>query len=123
MVMPALALAPMPDFTGLTVPFRSAEEAWFWTASALVARREGARVVANAGLTPRPCEPDDVVRVVSELFRRGRIQAAHAEAMQRWGERGYAPEAGRSTERRAAELWREAMAWLDWPLRSKGIVA
>ena len=121
--MPALALAAVPDFTGLTVPFRDSEEAWFWTASALVARREGARSVANAGVMPRPCEPDDVVRVLGELFRRGRIRAEHAEALQRWGERGYAPEAARPAERRAAELWCEAMAWLDWPLRSKGIVA
>jgi hypothetical protein len=126
--MPALALsapatASFPDFTGLTVPFRSAEEAWFWTAAALTARREGARIVANAGAMPRPCEPDDVVRVLGELFRRGRIRAEHAEALQRWGERGYVPEARRPAERRAAELWREAMAWLDWPLRSKGIVA
>ena len=122
--MPALAFATFPaDFAGLTTPFRSAEEAWFWTASALLARREGARVVANAGRTQRPCEPDDVVRALGALFRRGRIRAEHAETLQRWGERGLAPDPSRPAERRAAELWREALAWLDWPLRTKGIVA
>jgi hypothetical protein len=122
--MPALAAAAFPaDFAGLTTPFRSAEEAWFWTAAALLARREGARIVAHAGKMQRPCEPDDVVRALDELFRRGRITTAHGEVLRRWGERGLAPDGGRPAERRAALLWREVMAWLDWPLRSKGIVA
>jgi hypothetical protein len=121
--MAATARAFPADFAGLTTPFRSAEDAWIWTAAALAARREGARTVANAGRVCRPCEPDDVVRCLDDLFRRGRITTGHAEILRRWGERGAAPEASRPAERRAALLWREAMAWLDWPLRSKGIVA
>jgi hypothetical protein len=39
-----------------TEPFRSAEEAWFWTMAALMARREGARYTANRGRFSRPCE-------------------------------------------------------------------
>jgi hypothetical protein len=121
--MNAVARAFPADFTGLTTPFRNAEEAWFWTATALVARHDGARVVAHAGRVCRPCEPDDVVRCLDELFRRGRITTRHAEILRRWGERGLVPNAARPAERRAALLWREAMAWLDWPLRSKDIVA
>jgi hypothetical protein len=43
-------------------PFRSADEAWFWTMAALVARREGARFGTRMGKVLRPCEPDDVLK-------------------------------------------------------------
>ena len=49
--MQAIAATPLTRFpapsqgmtAGRTQPFRDAEEAWLWTMSALVARREGAR--------------------------------------------------------------------------------
>jgi len=119
--------APAPrfsaDFAGITTPFRDAEEAWFWTASALVARREGTHAEPGSGRVDRPCDPDDVVLCLDTLYRRGRITTAHGAVLRRWGERGEAPETRRPVERQAAQLWREALAWLDWPLRAKGIVA
>lgn len=105
-----------------TTPFASAEEAWFWTMSALVARRDGARVSAGKGLVPRPCEPDDVVKCLDRLYRQRRIELAHARIMRIWGERGTAPNPRHASERGDARLWREAMNRLEWPLRVKGIV-
>ena len=103
-------------------PFRSAEEAWFWTMKALMARRDGARYTANRGLVPRPCVPDDVVRCLDTLYRRRRIDLVHARILRIWGERGIAPNPSYTGERCDARLWREAIDRLEWPLRVKGIV-
>jgi hypothetical protein len=64
-----------------TEPFRNAEEAWFWTMAALMARREGARYTANQGKVGRPCEPDDVVKCLDGLYRRRRIDLVHARIL------------------------------------------
>ncbi|HEY8288593.1 MAG TPA: hypothetical protein VIG49_04935 [Acetobacteraceae bacterium] len=103
-------------------PFRSAEEAWFWTMAALTARRDGARYTANKGAFSRPCEPDDVVRCLDALYRRRRIDLAHARILRIWGERQLAPSPGRAAEKCDWKLWREALERLEWPLRVKGIV-
>lgn len=104
-------------------PFRSAEEAWFWTMAALVARREGARYSAGLGKIARPCEPDDVVKCLDTLYRRRRIDLAHARILRIWGERRIAPNPAYVGERLDWRLWREAVSALEWPLRVKGIVA
>ena len=106
-----------------TEAFASADEAWFWTMAALVARRDGARIVAGAGLVQRPCEPDDVVRCLDRLYRQRRIDLQHARILRIWGERGCAPDPRAPRERGDARLWREAMNRLDGPLRAKGIVS
>ena len=105
-----------------TEPFRSAEEAWFWTMAALMARREGARYTANRGRFSRPCEPDDVVKCLDALYRRRRIDLVHARILRIWGERQAAPNPAYAGERCDWRLWREALDRLEWPLRVKGIV-
>ena len=121
--------APRPSHSRIlasmarTEPFTSAEEAWFWTMSALVARRDGARIAAGKGTTQRPCEPDDVIKCLDRLYRQRRIELAHARIMRIWGERGTAPSPRHVQERGDFRLWREAMNRLEWPLRVKGIVA
>jgi hypothetical protein len=115
--------APASRVAGRTEPFPSAEEAWFWTMAALVARRDGARIVSGAGLVQRPCEPDDVVRCLDRLYRQRRIDLQHARILRIWGERQCAPDPRALRERGDARLWREALARLDWPLRAKGIVS
>jgi hypothetical protein len=104
-------------------PFASAEEAWFWTMTALIARQDGARLSAGRGGTIRPCEPDDVVKCLDRLYRQRRIELQHARIMRIWGERGIAPSPRIPSERGDLRLWREAMERLDFPLRQKGIVA
>lgn len=103
-------------------PFRDAQEAWFWTMAALVARREGSpRGVDGAG-PARPAMPDDVLRCLDRLYRNRRIDLVHARVLRRWGERGVAPDIFRPSERCDARLWREALDRLEWPLRIRGIV-
>jgi hypothetical protein len=102
-------------------PFRSAEHAWLWTMAALIARHSGAS--RPGGAVPRPCEPDDVILCLDALYRRKRIELAHARVLRAWGERGCPPDARLPAERTEARLWGEAMALLDWPLRVRGIVA
>ena len=101
-------------------PFRSAEQAWFWTIAALTARHEGA--TRPGGSVPRPCDPDDVMRCLDLLYYRKRIDLSHARVLRDWGERGVAPDGRYPAERTEARLWQEALERLDWPLRVRGIV-
>lgn len=126
MPLPQLARSrtrPLLTPQSRTHPFRSAEEAWFWTMAALRARRDGARYTANLGAIARPCEPDDVVRALDALYRRRRIDLVHARILRVWGERQMPPNPAYATERCDFRLWREALDRLEWPLRVKGIVA
>lgn len=94
--MPAIASRSQPWAPRRTTPgrrpepFRDAEEAWFWTMAALMARREGARYTANQGRSLRPCEPDDVVKCLDGLYRQRRIDLVHARVM-RIGASGRSP--------------------------------
>ena len=120
---PRSAHAPRYASLDTAEPFRSAEEAWFWTMAALIARRDGARITAGKGEKIRPCEPDDVIKCLDRLYRHRRIDLIHARIMRIWGERGMAPDPRHLSERADAAQWREAMNRLEWPLRVKGIVA
>ena len=108
---------------GRTEPFRSAEEAWFWTMSALTARREGVRNTTSQGKVKRPCDPDDVVRCLDALYRSKRIDLMHARILRVWGERGHVPDPRYASERSDHRVWREALERLEGSLRVKGIVA
>ncbi|MBO1075745.1 hypothetical protein [Roseomonas marmotae] len=121
----ALRTNAMPVLSSMAKaePFHSAEEAWIWTMSGLIARREGARIVAGAGSRLRPCEPDDVVKCLDRLYRQRRIDLVHARILRIWGERGVAPDPRHLSEKNDWRIWNEAMQRLDWPLRMKGIVA
>lgn len=117
--------APVQDWkrtaaADLTLPFKSAAEAWFWTKEALSARQEGRQ--GGRGICRRPCEPDDVVKVIDRLYRARRIDLQHARVLRVWGERGVAPSARSLLEMDDARLWNAAMAQMEWPLRVKGIV-
>ncbi|HYF09592.1 MAG TPA: hypothetical protein VD970_18385 [Acetobacteraceae bacterium] len=104
-------------------PFGSAEDAWFWTMACLIARRDGARIVAGAGDKIRPCDPDDVIKCLDRLYRQRRVDLVHARILRVWGERGAAPDPRYPSEKTDWRLWREALDRLEWPLRVKGIVA
>lgn len=101
-------------------PFRSAEEAWFWTVGALAARREG----SGGGVcrVERPCDPDDIIRCLDQLYRTRRIELLHARILRIWGDRQCAPNPEYPRERCDWRLWREAMDRLEEKLRRKGIV-
>jgi len=103
-------------------PFTDAQEAWFWTVTALRARHDGARARRPDRAAPRPCEPDDVIKCLDQLYRRRRIDLVHARILRIWGERGIAPNPALPRVGSDARLWREALSRLEWPLRAKGIV-
>jgi hypothetical protein len=117
--MPPSTNAPKGASRGAR-PFASAEDAWFWTMAALVARRDGAGPVLNVGRVARPCEPDDVVKCLDRLYRQRRIDLTHARILRIWGERETAPDPER--HKGDYRIWREAIDRLDWPLRMRGIV-
>ena len=100
-------------------PFRSAEEAWFWTMRAIVARREGRRPLVSES---RPCRPDDILKCLDQLYRHRRIDLLHARILRIWGERQTTPNPAYSRERCDWRIWREAISRLEWPLRAKGFV-
>ena len=100
-------------------PFASAEDAWFWTCSALHARHQGSRGEARG--VRRPCDPDDLILCVERLLRTGQIATEHAQVLGRWGRRGVCPGRG-CGEARDRTSWSQAMVTLGAVLRKKGIV-
>ena len=105
-----------------SVPFHSAEEAWFWTMAALMARRDGAGASWRPEGPPRPCDPDDVVKCLDALYRQRRIELVHARILRIWGERQCAPRVDRPLQRSDVRIWHQAMSELEWVLRTRNIV-
>ena len=104
------------------IPFYSAEEAWFWFIQANSARLDGARVTANQGLYKRPCEPNDILKILERLQRHRRLSMHHFRVMKYYGDRMLAPDPERVREVIASGLWCEAMEILEEVLIKKGIV-
>lgn len=99
-------------------PFRTAEGAWRWAFTALQARQDGAGAPFGTG-GKRPCEPDDVIKVLDRLYRERRISLDQARVLRVYAERDTTPDP-RSGD---GKLWSDALRALEWPLRVKGIVA
>ena len=91
----------------MTVPFPTAEAAWFWAMSP-----DG----------PAVCEPQDITHILDTLYRCHHITLSHARILRVWGKRQIAPSANKTGERADRHVWDEALDKLDWPLRVKGIV-
>jgi len=116
----SLSLA-RPPATAAGTPFTDAEQAWFWTMAALAARREGTGR-GGTGIQ-RPCDPDDIIRALDQLYRLRRIDLLHARILRIWGERGMAPSRLHPGQACDARIWDEAIDRLGARLRSRGIVA
>lgn len=114
---------PRPLSTVAATPFATAEDAWMWFWQCQIARDDGARVVAGAGTTARPCDPDDIYRAAARLHRSGVLARPHLEALGRFGRLLTPPDDRLPGQARAAVLWREGLAGLESLLRGKGIVA
>lgn len=111
-----------PSIPAHTVPFQSAEEAWFWFVAAQAAKEDGARYVSGAGLYPRPCEPVDILKVLDRLHRNCRLLRDHLLVLRHYGRRNMAPDPTRAKERCAYALWTEALERIGECLVRKGIV-
>lgn len=105
-----------------TIPFESAEEAWFWFIAAQEAKNAGARVVAGSGVFPRPCEPIDILKAVDQLHRKRRLLRDHILVLRHYGRRHMSPDPRRVKEARAHALWEEALERIEEVLISKKIV-
>lgn len=120
--MPRFRFVPKPQSAAPVVPFASAEEAWFWYARALKTRRDGARFGDGPLSWQRPCDPDDIVRVLAKLFRKGAIRPEHVAVLARFGAAERAPDGRRGDEAAFVAPWDEALDRLGPPLKAKGIV-
>ena len=105
-----------------TVPFDRVENAWFWFIQAQDAKVDGARITAGQALVPRPCEPSDILKVLNNLYRNRLIKWDHCLVLRHYGRKQMAPDARYHKERKAAQLWQEAMARLYPVLARKNIV-
>ena len=104
------------------VPFDSVEEAWFWFVLAQQAKVEGAGYTAGLSLTPRPCEPSDILKILNNLYRNRMLLWDHLLVLRHYGRRQLAPDLRRPKEMRAHKLWGEALKRLEPILIRKGIL-
>lgn len=111
---------PMPEKR--VILFCDAEEAWFWFIRSERARREGARLSEAASSDTRPCEPDDLYRMVMALRQRRRLRDDHLRVLVQYGWRECPPDTRVREEQHALSLWCEALDRLTTVLKAKGIV-
>lgn len=104
-------------------PFDCAEDAWLWYCRCQIARLDGVRFSAGLAEVPRPCDPDDIYRVVDRLYRARMLEAAHLMVLGVFGRRLVSPDPWDGDTETEARLWVEALDRLTTPLRAKGIVA
>lgn len=114
--------SPRPVSEIETVPFETAECAWFWFIQAQQARNDGARIVMGLADVPRPCEPLDILKVVERLYRNRILIMDHLMILRHYGRRMMPPDARRVREMRAHKIWSEAFAHIAPILERKGIV-
>lgn len=105
------------------IPFLDAEEAWFWFIRSERARREGARLTETFSSHTRPCEPDDIYRIVMGLFRRHTIGNEHLKVLAEYGWRNAPPDGRVREDERPLSLWEDALDRLTTELKAKGIVS
>ena len=105
------------------MPFSSAGEAWFWYMACHRAKLDGARAVAGMAAISRPCEPGDIHRIVSRLYRTGNLRAQHLAVLVRYGRTMLSPDPDRPDKSRDLLDWRAGLACLDRALRARQIVA
>ncbi|MEK7244773.1 MAG: hypothetical protein AAB223_01995 [Pseudomonadota bacterium] len=120
--MPRFRFVPKPQSAAPAKPFASAEEAWFWFARAAKARRDGARFAGGPGSWQRPCDPDDIRRVLTALYRRGAVNTIHVATLARFGAAERPPDIRCEEELVFIAPWDEALDRLATPLKAKGIV-
>jgi hypothetical protein len=117
---PRFIRKPIPEKR--VILFSNAEEAWFWFIRSTQARLDGARLSEQASNDTRPCDPDDLYRVVMALHHRHRLRDDHLKVLVQYGWRECPPDPRVREETHALDLWREALDRLTTVLKAKGIV-
>lgn len=106
----------------VTTPFRTGEDAWFWTMATVMARRDGAGIGWRPDAWARPCDPEDVIKCLNSLYERRGVALLHARILRVWGERQIPPNPEMPGQEDDFHLWQQAMGQLEWALRGRGIV-
>ncbi|MBF0246709.1 MAG: hypothetical protein HQL36_01335 [Alphaproteobacteria bacterium] len=102
--------------------FVNSEEAWFWFVRAQRARHDGAVMLEAATEDTRPCDPDDIYRMVMELHRKRVLHAHHLKTLARYGWRQCPPDRRVRGEHRDLVLWDEALDRLTTVMNAKGLI-
>ncbi len=103
-------------------PFLDAEEAWFWFSRCQNLRALGGCTQGDAPQFVRPCEPDDVYRIVRKLERKGLLHKRHIRVLGKFGSLETPPDPRSHEEEPLARLWEEALDRLTTPFKLKGII-
>lgn len=119
------------DYSGNETPlyvemFTSVEELMRWFSQAWQARVEGARVTGGISQTPRPCEPLDVMVVLSRLSQKGDLNDEDIKLINRLAQRGFylgTCEGRRPLRERDRDRWYHISQRLIPVFRAKGILA
>ena len=104
-----------------TVPFESAEEAWFWYCLCEQLEK-GSRHRTNSNVA-RPCETSDIFIAVKRLLQEGALRPIHVKILSKYGFSQVPPHPHFGDSLRMCELWKEALDFLGILLKKKGIVA
>lgn len=114
--------SPRETGNSFEVPFESAEEAWFWFIAATLARAAGARPIRDMADPVRPCLPDDIHRIVEQLYRDRLLHRRHLAVLSEYGQQ-FLPPTDRTQEQLvASRLWDEAMSQIEAVMRGKGLL-
>ena len=113
---------PRAEAHSTTMAFISAEEAWFWFVRCQVLRREGACLKSSSQRNQRPCDPDDIYRVLMALSRTGKINQVHLRVLGHFGLVGRPPDPRSDQEVVAFGQWNEALDRLATVLFKKGLI-
>lgn len=111
---------PTPPQSG--EPFLDSEEAWFWAVRGHDVLTDGARPLEGEARVPRPCEPRDIMVVLSRLVRKQVIDRQQVIILFRHARLGRPPDSRYRGEADAARAWLEALDRLSTELVRKGIV-
>lgn len=100
----------------MEVPFKSAEEAFFWAVAVFQAKQNVKTLGPKFAKFERPCTYEDVLMLVGRL---GLTKKDHAIVV-KYGMAGEAPDSTKA--KYEADLWEKTMKGLDGILRDKRIV-
>ena len=103
-----------------TMPFSSAEEAWFWYC--LCEQLGNNHPNAATTHVVRPCESSDIFLAVKKLMRAGVLRPKHIKVLSKYGFEQIPPHPHFGDSLSICNIWQEAIRFLDSLLRRKGIV-
>jgi len=106
-----------------TVPFDSAEDAWFWFIRCQAVRAEGARFEAGFASVARPCDPDDIAACLISLVRQRVLARPHLRVLGTYGTAFRPPDSRDRHESNDSRLWESALDKMTTVLARKGIIA